>query len=486
MRDKHIKQLSTKEQIKINDTIIIKNLMNKTLVVDVKNANWIRINDTGSQILKLIDGNLSIEDIKKEISKIYNIPEDLIEEDITYFINNCYKKGMIVPSAILAPDKSNAEATNCLLKTVYVNITERCNLECPYCYLEDSNDGNNKIQELKVEDWKRVLKEINHMHIDDLFFTGGEPLIRKELFDILEDTDLKNINTIGLITNGTNISSKNIDKICDNFNIVQIALDGVNKETHEISRGKGTYDKVIKAIDLLKIALDDSKIDQVLISMTISHENKNEVREMVRFAYSKNFNLSFFNVLPVGQAKNSKKLNWLDSDQYMQVIIDAYNEFSKIVAENISRGKKTDFYIKPSNIRYASIYASKPICNCGLGIKELSISADGTVYPCRGLHIPELSIGNVKDNEMLNLYQKSLERFSSISVNKIPDCGICDIRYFCGGGCRIYGCIRGDLYGKDPNCKLYKSSIYSAMLCKDRNIDELIDTTKIMYQNKIE
>lgn len=476
--------LSAKEQIKINNYIITKNFLDKTLVIDVNNANWVRTNETGSQVLKLIDGKLSVEDIIKEISKIYNVPEGLIDEDIISFINNCYEKGMVFSGERgLVQSRSKKKVTNNLLKTVYINVTEQCNLRCPYCYLDGPN---NEIRDLEIEDWKKVLKEINQMHVDDLFFTGGEPLLRNDLFDILEDVELENIKTKGLVTNGTNITSKNIDEICDNFNIVQVALDGVNKETHEISRGKGTYNKVIKAIDLLKVALDESKIDQVLISMTIFNENKKEIRDMVRFAYSKNFNLSFFNVLPVGQAKNSKKLNWLNSDQYMQVIIEAYNEYTKIVAENIQKGKKTNFYIKPSNIKYASIYTSEPICNCGLGIKELSISSDGTVYPCRGLNVHDFSIGNIKDSGLIDLYQKSLERFSSISVDKIPECGACSIRYFCGGGCRIYGYIKGDLHGKDPNCKLYKSSIYSAMLCKDRNIDELIDTTKMMYETKID
>ncbi|MDW7728027.1 MAG: PqqD family peptide modification chaperone, partial [Candidatus Methanoperedens sp.] len=447
-------------------------------------CKWIRTNETGSRIFKLIDGKLSVENIIKEISKIYNVPEDLIDEDVISFLNNCYKKDIISScERDSVQSKFKKKVADNLLKTVYINVTERCNLRCPYCYLDSSN---NEIHELEVETWKKTIKEINQMHVEDIFFAGGEPLFRNDLFDILEDANLENIKTKGLITNGTNITSKNIDDICDNFNVVQVALDGVNKETHEILRGKGTYNKVIKAINLLKVALDESKIDQVLISMTIVNENKKEIRDMVRFAHSKKFNLSFFNVLPVGQAKNPTKLNWLNADQYMQVIIEAYDEFSKIVAENIPTGKKTNFYIKPSNIKYASIYSSEPICNCGLGIKELSISSDGTVYPCRGLNVPDLSLGNIRDSGLIDLYQKSLERFSSISVDRIPECGACSIRYFCGGGCRIYGYINGDLYGKDPNCNLYKSSIYSAMLCKDRNIDELIDTTKIMYENKID
>lgn len=485
------KQLSSREKIKLKDSVVTKNFLDITLAINVDTASWIRTNETGNEILKLVDGNFSTEDIIKQISKAYAVPETLIEEDIISFITNCHKKGIIVGdkgnSPLNEPEKitihGQSGSTNPIfssLNTVYIDITEKCNLKCPYCYLDCSG---NRMNELKAEDWIKTIKEIDQLRAENLFITGGEPLLREDLFDILNGANTKNIKTIGLLTNGTTINSENIDDICDSFNVVQIALDGVNKKTHEISRGKETFDQVLKSIEILKTAFDDSKLDQVLISMTVFGENKAEVSEMVRFAYSKNCNLSFFNVLPAGRANRSSCLHWLTSDEYSQVIIDAYKAFSEIVHENLKKGKNTSFYIKPSNINYGSIYTNKPVHNCGLGIKELSIGSDGTVYPCRGLHIPDLSVGNVKDSELDSLYKKSIERFSSVSVNKNLACKSCSLKYFCGGGCRLYGYLSGELNGNDPNCKLYEASIYSAMLCKDKNIDELIDTTETMYCN---
>ena len=341
---------------------------------------------------------------------------------------------------------------------------------------------NSTTNELTTEDWISLIDEIDNLHVENLFITGGEPLLRDDLFDILNNANFKNIKTTGLLTNGTLIDSENIDDICENFNVVQIALDGVNKKTHEISRGKNTFDRVLNSIELLKSAHDSSKLDQVLISMTVFEENKAEVSEMVRFAYSKNCNMSFFNVLPAGRANKFSGLHWLTSDEYNQIIIDAYRTFNEIIDENLMKGKKTSFYIKPSNVNYGSIYTTEPIHNCGLGIKELSIGSDGTVYPCRGLHFSDLSVGNIKDNKLYTLYQKSVERFSDVSVDKNIVCKNCNLKYFCGGGCRLYGYLNGELNGNDPNCKLHEISIYSAMLCKDKNVDELIDTIESMYK----
>jgi radical SAM protein with 4Fe4S-binding SPASM domain len=483
------KQLSSGEKIKLNDSVTTKEFLDETLAINVDAASWVRTNETGSEILKLVNGNYSTEDIIKKISKIYAVPEKLISEDIISFIANCHKKGILVSNKgksslyeignmTMKKSVNSLDTVDNSLNTVYIDITEKCNLKCPYCYLDCSS---NRATELKAEDWINTINEIDQLHVENLFITGGEPLLREDLFDILDSANFENIKTTGLLTNGTMVNSENIDDICDSFNVVQIALDGVNKETHEISRGKDTFDQVLKAIELLKLALDNSKLDQVLISMTVFEENKTEVSEMVRFAYSKNCNLSFFNVLPAGRANKSGGLHWLTSDEYSKVVIEAYKAFSEIVNENLKKGKKSSFYVKPSNVNYGSIYTTEPRHNCGLGIKELSIGSDGTVYPCRGLHFSDLSVGNIKDNELHVLYKKSVERFSNVTVNKNPACRSCNLKYFCGGGCRLYGYLSGELDGKDPNCKLHEASIYSAMLCKDKNIDEWIDATESMY-----
>lgn len=484
-------QLDSKEKIKLNYSVVTKNILDDTLAINIGAAGWIRTNKTGDDILKLVNGSLSTEDIIKKVSTKYEVPEKLIEEDIISFITNCHKKGIIVGSkehilrdvgnlAIEKPVNSFNTITSSL-DTVYINITEKCNLNCPYCYLDCSNS---KINELKTEDWINTINEIDKLHVENLAITGGEPLLREDLFEILNEANFENIKVTGLITNGTMINSKNLDDICENFNVVQIALDGVNKETHEISRGKGTFDRVLKSIELLKSALDNSKLDQAFISMTVFEENKAEVSEMIRFANSKNCNMSFFNVLPVGRANKSSSLHWLTPDEYGQIVIDAYKIFSEIANENLSKGKRTNFYVKPSNMKYSSIYTTEPRQNCGLGIRELSISADGTVYPCRGLHFPKLSVGNIKDSELHALYEKSVERFWDISVDTNPACRGCDLKYFCGGGCRVYSYLNGELNGKDPNCKFYEASIYSAMLCKDKYIGELADILETMYNTK--
>jgi molybdenum cofactor biosynthesis enzyme MoaA len=357
------KQLSSREKIKLNYSVTTKCFLDETLVINVDTASWIRTNETGNEILKLLNGSFSTEDIIKKISKTYGVPEKLIEKDIISFITNCHKKGIIVSnkgkSSLNEPRKmALKKPVNLLhtvdhsLNTVYIDITEKCNLKCPYCYLDCSDNG---INELKAEDWINTIDEIDQLHVENLFITGGEPLLRDDLFDILNGANFKNIKTTGLLTNGTMINSENIGDICDNFDIVQIALDGVNKKTHEISRGKDTFDQVLKSIELLKSALDNSKLDQVLISMTVFEENKAEVNEMVHFAYSQNCNLSFFNVLPAGRANKSIGLHWLTLDEYSQVVIDAYKAFSEIVSENLKKGNKTNFYIKPSNVNYGSI-----------------------------------------------------------------------------------------------------------------------------------
>lgn len=470
------------ERFKINDSVFMKEFAGKILAIDPVNAKWVKTNETGQRILELMDGSLTVGEIQRDISKKYNVPEKLIQEDVEVFIDKCIQKGMVrlgMPNA--TSSESGAISSQGKLNTVYINITSKFDPDYPNCHNGGSMGVSN---DLDSATWINVLKEIDQMDIEELIIKGGEPLIRKDMFEIIKESGLKNTKSIGLITSGTNIKDTNIEEICSCFNAVQIALDGVSKETHETSRGEGTFDRAISAIELLKSSLGRSRLDQINISMTVHAGNKHEIRKMVRFAYSKNCNLFFNNVLPLGRADDCGKMTRLDTDQYVQVVNDAYDEFIKIINENNLKGMKTRYYIKPSNIKYASIYLDKPMYNCGLGGKKLSIGSTGEVYPCRGLEASGMSAGNIQESSLKSIYEKLVKRYSLIIVDKIAECNSCTLRYFCGGGCRIFGFDGGGLLGKDPNCRLYKASIYSAMLCKDKNINELMSTMKDLCKNE--
>jgi radical SAM protein with 4Fe4S-binding SPASM domain len=124
------------------------------------------------------------------------------------------------------------------------NFTNRCNLLCHHCYSKADANGTDT---LTFEQIENTIPSMIKAGVKFVIFSGGEPLIRKDIFDIAQSMKEAGIITY-LSTNGMYIGDKNAKKIVDTFNYIGISIDGT-KEQHDFFRGqKGSYDKAIEGI----------------------------------------------------------------------------------------------------------------------------------------------------------------------------------------------------------------------------------------------
>lgn len=128
------------------------------------------------------------------------------------------------------------------------NFTNRCNLLCHHCY--SKADAKEK-DTLSFEQIKQTIPKLKKAGVNFVIFSGGEPLLRKDIFDIAEVMKENKIMTY-LSTNGLYINEKNVQQIIDTFNYIGISIDGI-EEVHDYFRGqKGSYRKSINAIKLIQ------------------------------------------------------------------------------------------------------------------------------------------------------------------------------------------------------------------------------------------
>jgi len=143
--------------------------------------------------------------------------------------------------------KYDFERSNFYLKmpcTVTWEITQKCNLDCCYCFSKNSTSVEILLYELN----NRVIDNINNAEVMRIILTGGEPLINlKRLFYILYKLSDTKIGII-LSTNGTMIDGGLAKKISKYVSAVQISLDG-KKDTHDKIKGRGAFEKTIKGIE---------------------------------------------------------------------------------------------------------------------------------------------------------------------------------------------------------------------------------------------
>ncbi len=161
-----------------------------------------------------------------------------------------------------------------------VLLTYRCNLSCKYCYLHASAKRKELLDYRDFANFAEVLTKSTVMEID---ISGGEPLTHPHFMDILHLLKNKNKFAVGLATNGTLLTERIIQKMkAYNIDIIQLSLDSIYPEEHDLLRGQGNFDIVMKKLDMLLAANIP-----VGLTITLNKINVHQIKEYLKFAEEK-------------------------------------------------------------------------------------------------------------------------------------------------------------------------------------------------------
>lgn len=317
------------------------------------------------------------------------------------------------------------------------HITHKCNLRCLHCYQEEYNED---LERKKLEEiFQQYLEFIQHYNYKGhINFTGGEPFISKDIFYLLDLCEAAGIS-FGILTNGTMFREELVRKLgkYKKLSFVQISVDGT-KETHNHIRGNGTFEKSLEAFKLLK-----KYHIQTMMAFTCHKENYQELEKVIKIA-KKNKIERFWTDRLIPMGNNKEQI--LNTQEYRKVI--------EILTKEQNRARKNLFCNTTIHTNRALQFCEggNEIYQCSAGAELLTILADGTLLPCRRLPI---SVGNVLENPILNLYQNS-QVIKDLQKKEIPEeCNRCLKAEVCRGGakCLSYALYQ-DYNRKDENCYL--------------------------------
>ncbi|MCL1934994.1 MAG: radical SAM protein [Defluviitaleaceae bacterium] len=306
------------------------------------------------------------------------------------------------------------------------DLTYRCNLKCIHCFCGELNTEeyihNEQIDTKRIIE---IIDELEKLKIYSLEFAGGEPLLAKSFYEILNHASTKNFK-ISLATNGTLINDTTVDKF-KKFGIssVQISLDGHNKDLHEYIRGRNTFYRTIEGIK--KVV--DSGI-QVIIATVVHKKNYKYLSEIANFIISLGVNLFRVQfILPLGMASHNE-------DMIMPSHIEKYEALEKLnkninVIENKLKVILPCFYNKKTELE------NQNSNGCGAGILQANINPYGEITACALLTNKDWVAGNIKDSSFEDIWRNS-EVFNIWRNNyrlnvECKDCSLVDI---CSKGCR--------------------------------------------------
>ncbi|MGO9377765.1 MAG: radical SAM protein [Dissulfurispiraceae bacterium] len=338
------------------------------------------------------------------------------------------------------------------------HLTERCNLQCVHCYQEDR-----RFAELPLKSIKEVIDEAADMiwNWEETYgiklsmsynISGGEPLLRSDLFDILEEISWKGAN-IYILSNGTLID-KEIARKLARIGVagVQVSIEGP-ENIHEQIRGKGSFAASIAGVKNLL----DAGI-AVTLNATLSLLNARYFPEMISLSKSLGVQkLGFSRLVPYGRgAAMLDKM--IAADEVKKLYNDIFSSDASPV--KIVTGDPIASQLSMNEVLEDT--GDNAVGGCAAGVSGMTILTNGTLTPCRRLNIP---IGNVLENSLREVWAVS-PVLEALRDRKRYEgrCGKCK-RWANCRGCRAiayaYSKANGEesYLAEDPQCYIEEQTV---------------------------
>lgn len=258
---------------------------------------------------------------------------------------------------------------------ILLEITNRCNENCVFCHAKDK-------QELSLDDIKRIIGNLEAIKIHDVILTGGEPLLHKELFSILEWFKEVGIEC-DLCTNATLVTEEIAENLAKYLSEISVSLDTVNDEVFDRLRGtRGGLKRTLQGIENLQRAGIDVHLTDVLTKQ--NHEEISQVIEKAREL--KVHSISFLAVI-VDVAKNKQETSKIAlSDEEKKKAMEVLTWYRDNVSDLLINSKRL---------------CECPNERCRAGENVLGITSDGKLLGCIMHRDKEVDILNTKFDESI-------------------------------------------------------------------------------------
>lgn len=307
-------------------------------------------------------------------------------------------------------------------------LTNACNLRCDHCFM---HSGTPLADELKKEEWLRILTDFSQQGGKNVTFTGGEPLMNHEFEAILKHTHHLGL-TATILSNGILWTEETIKRLTPYISEIQISIDGFDEPSNAKVRGAGYFDKVVANIIRFANTGIRTSVATTFTFQNIQKDTGSRYRHMVDYIKSQCQHPIFF--------KLSKKILQGRNTHYTEEENRIFYDYVMKIEHSVNPDAQfTNFILGHTPNSYMD--------NCGFG--GISIGANGDVFYCNRLLEME-SYGNIKGQSIKPFLEQGKQLHELTSVENLQPCATCHLRYICGGGCRIDEC---NFQGKLKNHK---------------------------------
>lgn len=347
------------------------------------------------------------------------------------------------------------------------NVTRRCNLKCVHCYShsEDRDYGG----ELTYDQGIDLLDDLSSFGVPVVLFSGGEPLIRPDLLDLMKHASSKGMRAV-ISTNGTLIDGKMAKSLKEvGLSYVGISLDGLQQTHDEFRRIPGTYSRVIRAIKNCK----ENGL-KVGLRFTVNKRNYKEIPGVFDLVESENIpRICFYHLVYSGRGAQliEEDLTHQETRDVVDTIIDRTRRLHDLgmpvevlTVDNHADGPFLYLrMLREDPERAAQVMKLLQMNegnNSGRGIG--CVSWNGDVHPDQFWR--HLTLGNVQEKPFSQIWTDQENEFLMKLKNKKAHvtgrCSKCKWLNICGGNFRVRAeAVYDDVWAPDPACYLTDEEI---------------------------
>ena len=259
-----------------------------------------------------------------------------------------------------------------------VSVTDRCDLRCVYCMKEKMNFLP-KNEVLSLEEIERLCDNFIELGVEKIRLTGGEPLVRKDIINLIKNLNRKkdktNLKEITLTTNGSLLKKFAKDLKSNGINRINVSLDTILKEKYKEITRFGNLDNVLEGIEEAKKNNIKVKINTVVFK----NFNELELEELIEWSNSNNHDLTFIEVMPMDETDSPRDLQFVPLNKIYEKLDLVYN-FKKT---NDNTGGPAKYY-KSDKLKIKIGFITPLTNNFCESCNRVRISSTGKLFMCLG------------------------------------------------------------------------------------------------------
>lgn len=284
-----------------------------------------------------------------------------------------------------------------------ISVIDRCNLRCVYCMPEEGIESIPHDEILTYDEILRICEIVSELGIRKIKITGGEPLVRKDIVNLIRD--IKNIDKIEQVTLTTNgiLLHEVLDDLYDaGIDAINISLDTLNKDNFKKITRRDGLEKVLMSIDKAY----DLGIRVKINCLAIRDFNLKEIVEIASFAKDREIDVRFIELMPIGFGK---KYTQIDNDEILSILESRFGTF-EIVTEK--RGNGPAKYYRNQNMKGCIGFISAISHEFCESCNRIRLTSSGFLKLClhynKGIDLKEPIRNGISDEDLKKLIHNTI------------------------------------------------------------------------------